>query len=188
MDATIACVCPPKPSGEQPHEQDTITFRDRLDFRSGLAIRHQITLEKTDDPGLSAGDILAIMSEHYLVHGIESWTLRDAKGKPLPVSRPAIRALLEEHPEAVLDLTDVADDLYREQVLLPLLQRASRSSPPSPRTDSTSATPESSDTKSPSPKRRSRSSTSSTQTDDTGTITSLHGGGSRSSQNSATAA
>jgi hypothetical protein len=187
MDATIPCVCPPKADGTPRHEQDTITFRDRLDFRSGLAIRKEIALAKSDaEP--TAGEILALLTESYLIFGVESWTLVDAKGKPVAPDRAALRAFMEEHPEEAMEAGDVADDAYQEQVLLPLLQRASTSSPESPTSSSTSATPGSSGSKSENPKRSSRSSTSTTRTDDTGSITSLHGGGSRSSQNSASAA
>jgi hypothetical protein len=188
MDATIPCVCPPRADGTPRHDHDTITFRERLDFRSGLAIRQQIALEKGTDPGMAPGEVLALLTESYLVYGIESWTLVDARGKLVEPSRPAIRAFLQEHPDEAMAAGDVADEQYAEQVLLPLLQRASPSSPQSPTPEPTSATPASSGSRSTSRKRSRRSSTSTTPTDATGSITSLPGGGSRSSRNSASAA
>ena len=179
MDAIIPCVCP-----DARHETDTITFRDRLDFRSGLAIRKQLGLEKGDDPEMSAGEVLAILTESYLVYGIESWTLTDDKGKPLEADRTNVRRFLEEHPEEAAAAGDVADELYSEQVLLPLLQKASNSSRPSRTPASTSRKPGSSGTKStrPKPRQQKPSLTSITPTGDTGSTTSQLDGDSRSLQ------
>jgi hypothetical protein len=190
MDATIRCVCPPRADGQPRHDTDTITFRDRLDFRAGAAINWQIFLEKQDDPHMSAGETLAVLSELYLVHGVESWTLVDAKNKPIEPTHSAIRTFMSEHYFEAMEVKETADAAYSQQVLLPLLQGASTSSQPSPTPEPTSPSPESSasTSKRASRKRSSRSSTSTTQTDDTGTITSLHGGDSRSARNSATAA
>ena len=182
MDAVIPCVCP-----DARHETDTITFRERLDFRSGLAIRKQLGLEKGDDPGMGAGEVLAILTESYLVYGIESWTLTDERGKPLDADRTNIRRFLEEHPEEATAAGDVADELYSEQVLLPLLQKASNSSRPSRTPKSTSATRGSSGLKStrPKPKQSRPSLTSITPTGDTAPTTSPPDGDSKSLRNSA---
>lgn len=184
MDATIPCVCPPRGDAPQ-HEQDTITFRERLDFRAGLTIRRAIGIAKDDDPNLEAAEVLAILTEHYLIHGIESWTLKDDKGKAVEVTREAIRAFLADYPDEAMEAGDTADDLYAEQVLLPLLRRASNSSQPSPTPKPTSPRT-GSQAKRPKPSQR--SSTSTTRTEGTGKITSLPAGDSRSSPSSATAA
>ena len=177
MKATIPCVCE-----KARHETDTITFRDRLDFRSGLAVRKQLALEKDDDPGMGAGEILAILTESYLVYGIESWTLKDEKGQPLPVNRTNIRAFLEAHPEEAEQAGNVADSIYQEQILLPLLARASKLSQPSPTPELMSPTPPSSGPTSTRPKSKQSkpSLTSITPTGDTVSTTSPPDGDSKS--------
>lgn len=177
MKATIPCVCV-----KARHETDTITFRPRLDFRSGLAVRKQLALEKDDDPGMGAGEILAILTESYLVYGIESWTLKDEDGKPLEPSRANIRAFLEAHPEEAEQAGNVADGLYQEQILLPLLARASKLSQPSPTPELMSPMhPSSGRTSTPRRSKQSKPSlTSITPTGNTETTTSPPDGDSKS--------
>jgi hypothetical protein len=164
VDVTIGCVCPPRADGAARHpDGDCITFRDRLDFRAGLTVRKAIALAGEDGPA-DAAEILAIMTEWYCLLGIEAWTLTDQLGKPVPVSRPAIRARLLDNPDAytqAAELADAADELYMATVLLPLLAAASTSSPPTPTAPSTSA-PTASSPKSP--RRSKRSSTASIPT------------------------
>ena len=90
MKVAIPCPCPPKATGEPRHAEDSVTFRDRLDFRGGMVIRKAITMLKVDDPDSGAAEVLAAMSEHYMLEGIESWTLQDAKGKPVEASKPRL--------------------------------------------------------------------------------------------------
>jgi hypothetical protein len=183
MNVKVPCTCPPKADGEPRHDQDTISFRDRLDFRGGMVIRKAITMLKVEDPDSGAAEVLAVMSEHYMLEGIESWTRQDARGKAVECDKPAVRAFIAEHPDIVFDyLVDDADNLYAEQVLLPLVKRAQASSPPSPTDDSTSVPTGSEAT---TPKRSRRSSTTTTPTAGTGTITSLHAGDSSTSRKSA---
>ena len=183
MNVSIPCVCPPKAGGEPRHASDTVTFRDRLDFRGGMVIRKAITMLKVEDPESGAAEVLAAMSEHYMLEGIESWSLTDAKGKPVECDKSAIRRFMDEHQDIVFDsLVDEADNLYSEQVLLPLVRRADASSQPSPTEPSTSA-PTGSAAK---PRRRSpRSSTSTTPTDGITSITPLPAGDSSTSRRSA---
>ncbi len=183
MNATIPCPCPPKADGEPRHASDTVTFRDRLDFRGGMVIRKAITMLKVEDPESGAAEVLAAMSEHYMLEGISGWTLTDDKGKPLDADKSAIRAFINGHQDIVFDdLVDVADELYAEQVLLPLVRKASTSSPTSPTESSTSA-PIGSEAK---PRKPSRpSSTTTTQTDDITTITPSPDGVSSTSRKSA---
>lgn len=188
MEASFRCVCPPKADGQARHDTDTAVFRDRLDFVAGQAISKQIGLAKADDPDMSAGEILALMSLDYILHGLQSWTLVDEKNKPITPTRSVLRAFLNDHYEAATVMVEVVDDLYQEQVLLPLLRRASMLSQQSPTPEPTSASPETSGSSSMSQKRSKHSLTSTTQTDDTGTISSLPAGGSKSSRSSATAA
>ena len=71
MNVVIPCPCPPKSDGQPRHAHDTVTFRDRLDFRGGMVIRKAITMLKVEDPESGAAEVLAAMSEHYMLEGIE---------------------------------------------------------------------------------------------------------------------
>lgn len=188
MDTTIPCPCPAKGTGDPRHEQDTVTLRDRLDFRSAVTMRKAISLLYTEDPGADMADVLAMLTEHYILAGVTAWTVVDDKGKPVAVTKTALRSFMEEHEDAAMVIADAADDLYSEQVLLPLLARARDSSTSSPATPTTKST--SAQTDSPAKPRTNskRSSTTTTRTDDTGTITSLPVGDSNSSRSSASAA
>ncbi len=139
--ANIPCVCPPKADGTPRHASgDRVTLRERLDFRSGLTARNTVIVIKQEDPEAGAAEILAGLTEVYLLSGVESWTLVDAKGKALDVNRATVRQLMAEHPDEAMTIGDEADALYSEAVLAPLVKRALTSSSSTPTTDSTSAT------------------------------------------------
>jgi hypothetical protein len=164
---TFTCICPPKTNGDPRHPAgDTVTLRPTLSFRAAIAARNTIAVAKTDDPDISVAETLALLTEQYLLLGIESWTLVDAKGQEIPPDRPAIRAFLEEHTTEAMAISDEADDLYRDAVLLPLVAMASASSPPTPTESSTSPTNGHAET---TPKPSKRSSTSTSRTAVTGT-------------------
>ena len=189
MSVPIPCICPPKADGTPRHEHDTVTLRDKLDFRQATSIRNAVAFAKAEDDEVGPADLLATLTEGYILQGVESWSLQgvDDKGRPfaLPVTKPNIREKLLSDPLLAEDIGDAADELYGKAILLPLLSRALASSPPTPTTGSTSARKRGPRT----PRKPSRpSSTSTTQTAGTATITSLHGGGSNSSPSSASAA
>jgi hypothetical protein len=139
MDVPIPCPCPPKADGALRHpDGDTVTLRDRLDFKAGQTIEWAVTFAR--DEGAEAPEILATMTEWYALLGVSAWTLTDDHGKPLPVTRAAIRGTLLESPAAAI-VADAADDLYMAAVLLPLVAAASKSSPPTPTEPLTSAPP-----------------------------------------------
>lgn len=138
MDVHIPCICPPRDDAERHPEGDTVVLRDKLDFRTATAIRKCIAFNESDDESGRAAEILARLSEGYLLFGIEAWTVVDDKGKPVPVGHTAIRELLLERWDAATVVSDAADELYQGAILLPLLQKASNSSPPSPIDASTS--------------------------------------------------
>jgi hypothetical protein len=159
MDVKIDCLCPPNARGETRHpDGDTVTLRERLDFRAALTARNTMALLKNEDPDASVADILAALTETYLLVGVTGWTLVDAKNKPVDVSRAAIRELLLSNPDVAMLVGDAADEHYSEAVILPLLARARNSSPPTPIAGSTSATKRST------PKSRKPSSPSSITT------------------------
>ena len=179
--ATIDCICPPTKAGDIRHpDGDTVELRERLDFRGALTARNAIALAQSE--GDSTAEILAALTESYLILGIVAWSLVDERGKDVPPSRQNIRDLLLTQPDAAMVVADEADELYRDAVIAPLAARAAKSSPPTPTTSSTSAT-NGSPTKHPKPSKP--SSTTTTRTG--GTVTTLRprAGGSSSSQNSA---
>lgn len=167
--ATVECLCPPKSTGEVRHpDGDTITLREKLDFRSALTARNVFVLLKSEDPDVSTGEIMATLTETYLLLGIESWSVLalDEKGKvkPLEVSKAAIREVLLTNQEAAMTVGDEADTLYSEAVIAPLVARALNSSPSTSTNGSTSATNGSAPR---TPKPSKRSSTTTTPTDAT---------------------
>jgi hypothetical protein len=179
MDVQIKCVCP-----GSPHETDRITLRDKLDSHASITVRKALGMVENDDPRSRTAEVLAVLSEFYVLMGVQSWSLVDEGGKPLDISQSAIRARLLESPDIDL-VIEAADGLYNEAILLPLLTRASMSSPPTPTDESTSA-PMDSTPKSPKPSRR--SSTSTTQTVGTETTSLSLVGVSNTSQSSRSAA
>lgn len=159
---TIDCICPPKADGGARHpDGDTVTLRERLDFRAALTARNTIVLLKTEDPDASAAEVLAALTEMYLLLGVEAWSIVDAKNHPVAVSKAAVRELLLGNPDAAMTVGDAADALYSQAVILPLLARAQTSSPRTRTGGSTSATKRSS-AKRPTPLRRSSTTTTPT--------------------------
>jgi hypothetical protein len=179
----IECICPPRADGEPRHPAgDTVTLRERLDFRAALTARNAIFLLKTEDPDATAAEILAVLTETFIVVGVESWSVVDAKGVPVAPTKAAIREHLISRVDQAMTVGNEAFELYGEAVMVPLVALAQTSSPPTPTSESTSATGPSS------AKRRKPSRPSSITpfpTDVTVTTSSLPVGVSNSSQNSA---
>jgi hypothetical protein len=162
MRVDIDCVCPTRAAGEPRHPAgDTVTLRETLDFRSVTAIRHGISFLENDGTDAYTAEVLAVLTEGYVLHGIESWSLLDEKGKPLAVSRAAIREHILTRVDVASVLGDAADELYGEKVLLPLLVRASKSSLPTPTAPSTSR-PKDSQARRPKPSKPSSITTTPT--------------------------
>lgn len=183
MNAPIPCVCPLKRDGSPRHPNgDVVTFKDpdKVDFRTASNMRNSVrSLE-----GAALGhipEIATAMTEGYLRYGIESWTLRDDKDKPIPVDSDTVGEYILANYRVAVTLGDIADGVFAETVLLPLLREVSNSSPDSPTESSTSPTSGPSPTP-PTPLRR--SSTSISRTVGTGRATSSLGGDSSSLPNS----
>jgi hypothetical protein len=172
MDVKIACVCPRKADGTRRHDEDTVTLRDRLDFTVVVGMRSDVNIMRfrnAEGGHVSDGEILGLLTERYLFHGIASWTLEDESGKPLPATRRAIQDFLDEHLEEAYQVGEEADRIYSPIVVLPLILKASISKQPSPTDEPTSPTTDSSTPSSDEAPRKPsrRSSTSTTQTDST---------------------
>ena len=185
MEVTIPCPCPEK-DGEPRHESDTVTLRDKLDFHQATTITKAVQFIDNDDPGSRAAEVLATLSEFYVLVGVERWTLRDISNKPVPVNKVEIRKAILERPDIAAVVADAADDLYSEAILLPLALKAASSSPPSQTESPTSPTPAGGQPKRP--KRSKPSSISTIPTGVTEATSSSLDGVSSSSLNSESAA
>jgi hypothetical protein len=179
----IKCICPPKGDAVRHPGGDTIEFREALDFRAVATIRWAIAIERETDPNASLAEQFGLITEHYVLEGVQSWSVVDAEGKPVDCTKAAIRTLLMPTAQAQL-VGDAAEERY-QAVMLPLLNGESTSSPPTPTTDSTSPTTGSSEK---APRQLKPSSTSTTPTDATETTSSSLDGVSSSSQSSVSAA
>lgn len=146
-DYAVACICPP--DGSRHQEGDTLTFPERLPFRVAVIGQKGLALLYNDDPGATTADVLGYLAEFYLLNTIASWTVCDEKGKPLPLTRAHIVERLLASPDAY-GAADFADDLYSEQVIGPLVSRASKSSSSTRTNGSTSPRPGAGRTRKPS--------------------------------------
>jgi hypothetical protein len=162
----VSCLCPRKGAEVRHPAGDTINLKERLDFRTALTMRKSVVLLKTINEEATTEEILATLTESYLLYGIESWSLIDADDKPIPVNATTVAKYLLVDLEAADVIADEADNRYSAVVLLPLLKGVSTSSQPSSIGSSTSATNGSSHE----PQKRSkRSSTITSLTDSTET-------------------
>lgn len=180
---TVPCRC--LPDGTRHPEGDVVTLRDTLPFVQAQTARNAVLLLRNDDPDASVAEILAVLTEQYVLLGLDGWTLCGADGKPLDLTRAAVRDRILGDDVAASIVANAADDLYASKVMLPLLRGASTSSPHSPTTESTSPAT-GSEPMSPTPS--SPSSTSTTPTAVTATTSKPRAGGSRSLPSSASAA
>jgi hypothetical protein len=175
----VPCICPLK-EGQPRHATDTITLRERLGFTASLAAQNAVYVLKSEDPDASTADVLAVLTEAYLLSGIETWSVVGVDDKPIEPTKPAIRELLLPRLDVAMVVAEAADDLYRDAVLAPLVAKASTSSPPTQTDESTSPT---STSEEQNQNHSSPSSISTTPMDDTETTSLSLVGGSSSSQN-----
>ena len=174
----IPCICPPK-EGQPRHDKDTVTLRERLDFRSSLMVQNTILDLKQEDPDATGGDVLAVLTEAYVLAGIESWSVVDEQDKVVEPTKPAIRQYLLSNVAVAMTVAEEADGKYREAILVPLAARVLPSSPPTPTDESTSQT---STSEAQNLNHSSPSSISSSPMDDTATTLLSPVGGSSSSR------
>lgn len=183
MIVDVPCLC--APDGSRHPEGDTVRLRETLGFREAVTMQKSVSTLRLEVEDPSSAEILAVLTEAYVIYGITDWSLLDEKGKPLPATRQNITDRLLSNLDAAMTVADKADDLYQGVVLLPLLKRGLESSETSPTNDSTSA-PTSSPPEPPTPLKR--SSTTRSRTDATATTSESPDGDSSSSQNSVSAA
>ena len=149
----------------------TVYLLPRLKWRHVSAIKWDLLVEKERLGTLPAGEIIGLLQEGYLLYGIAQWTL------PVPLTREAVQSEILAHTDRAAILADKADELYSEQVLLPLVKLGAQSSAPMSNNGSTLPTTGSSAKR---PKPSKRSSTSTIPMDDTETTSSPPDGDSSS--------
>ena len=127
-----------------------------LKWRHVSAIKWEILVEK-EKAGidLPAGEIIGLLQEGYLTYGIARWDL------PKPLTRESVQTEILGRTDRAAIVAEKADELYSEQVLLPLVRMGSKSSQPTSTNGSISATTGSSG-KHPKPSKRSSISTTPT--------------------------
>jgi len=107
----------------------------RLKWRHVSAIKWEILVEK-EKAGidLPAGEIIGLLQEGYITYGVARWDL------PVPLNRESVASEILGNVERASIIAEKADELYSEQVLLPLVRMGAKSSPPTSSNGSTSAT------------------------------------------------
>lgn len=171
----VACPCP-----GTPHESDTVELREKLDLASGIAVQRLIIDANQAGTGLGAAELTGLLSEGYLLYGVESWSFVGEQGHPVPVTKDTIRSVLLSDFTLAAPVAEAADDLYMSAVILPLVNRAVSSSLTTPINGSTSHRPLGTRSR---PKRSKPSSTSTSRTDATEETSPPPVGASSSSQN-----
>lgn len=175
MNVEVPCLCPP--DGSRHPEGDTVRLRETLGFREAVTMQKSVSTLRLEVEDPSSAEILAALTEAYVLYGITDWSVLDERGKPLPCTRANITARLLSNLDAAMTVADQADDLYQAVVLLPLLKAGLKSSETSQTTDSTS--PSTSSPPAP-PTPLKRSSTTRSRTADTETTSESPDGGSNS--------
>jgi hypothetical protein len=156
-----------------------VELREKLDLRSGMAVQRLIIEANAAGRGLGAAELTGILSEGYLLFGVEAWSFVGDQGMPLPVTQETIRSVLLADFSIAAPVAEAADGLYMGPVILPLVNRAKNSSPSTLTNGSTSPRPRGTPKN---PKRSKRSSTTTTLTDVTEETSPLPVGASSSSR------
>lgn len=125
---TGVCLCP---NAERHPDGETLYFKDDIGFRELAAVDRAVALARQFEGIDDDAEIWARVSEFYLLHFIDSWTVTDKRGEVIPSNVMNVRELLiNRHPIEALALSDFADELYSERVFVPLAARARQSPPP----------------------------------------------------------
>jgi len=129
---TGKCLCP---NPDRHPQGETLYFKDDIGFRELAAVDRAVALARQFENVEDDAEIWARVSEFYLLHFIERWTVTDKAGQVIPSNVANVRTyLIERHPLEALDIADRADEFYSDKVFVPLVQRA-RPSPPPGQTD-----------------------------------------------------
>lgn len=163
MVTTVSVACPcegtPHPDG------DTVELRPKLGLAAGIEIQSSVR----QAIGQPDGVIVGILVEGYVRHGILAWSFVDRDGAPVDVTPETIQSWVLDDFTLASPVAELADTLYEDAVLGPLVRAAANSSPTTLTASSTSAPDTGSE---PNPTPLSPSSTTTTPTDDTATTSS----------------
>lgn len=165
VEVWVGCPCEgtPHPDG------DTVYLRPRLGLAAGVAVQ-SLVIEAKQTAGVAGADLLGVLAEAYLLHGVVGWTFVNRSGEPLPVNEATIRSQLLADFERGEAVASAADDLYLAPVVLPLVREAPPSSPRTPTGDSISPPTSPPSSSPPEPMLSEPSSTTTIPTDGTVTI------------------
>jgi hypothetical protein len=125
-----ACYCPGAPHADG----DVVYLAPALSMAGGMAAQAAISEGFTDT--LKLQELLATIWCRY---GVTGWNLLDEDGQPIPVNADNIGRALPYGKGGRL-VAEKADDLYAEDILAPLVQRLSNTSPTGRTNGSTSRT------------------------------------------------
>lgn len=138
----------------QPHpEGDYVDLAPGLSLAGGMAAQGAM---------IAAGGDAVILQEQlarvWVRHGVIGWNLVDDRGRPRPVSPEMVEAEFP-YSKGGLEIAEACDDLYKQEVLNPLIRRLARLSERGSMGDiQTETSPKTTSTSKP----RKRSSTEST--------------------------
>lgn len=122
-----ACRCP----GQQ-HEEDIAYLMPELGLEGGLAAMS--ILRRAQE--MTSEQIEVELGVIYVKHGLDHWNWTNGTGEPIVINDANLRRNVPW--SRMFPLADRAAGLYGESVFAPLVETASRSSPPGPTTASTS--------------------------------------------------
>ncbi len=122
IPVSVTCPC----FGTPHADGDTVYLFPKLSLSAGIIAEQQIS-------GLAVAplqqpEIVAMLTETFLLHGVADWTFVDADGLPLAVNEDNKRGVLLADYSLARDLGDRADDLYGAAVIDPLAARLSNGS------------------------------------------------------------
>lgn len=115
-----------------PHGQDVVYLHGETTAEIGLAAYGAIAAAD------GVADQRLRLGMAYLVNGVADWTFLDDAGQPIPVTPDTIRRALP-WGKGGRDVAEKANELYSDEVVRPLVERAQRSSRVTSITASTSA-------------------------------------------------
>jgi hypothetical protein len=125
------CICPG--GNVHPDGGEVFVLPARLGFRQLTQVTKSMQWLKTERPGARVSEVLAELSEAYVRYCLASWTLTSRpspkypKGEPIELTPDAVDVFLlgPDTADVAQEIAEVADNLYAEAVLGPLVRRGS---------------------------------------------------------------
>jgi len=111
------------PDGTHP-DGDHVYILPKLSLECGIAARQDIVAANTLPEDEREGALVRLWFRTFCKYGAVSWELHDAGGEVWPFD---VNVLLADF-DLGFEVADKADDLYRDAVMRPLLERARKTS------------------------------------------------------------